>query len=137
MGRLGLVVKSAPKLQQIEEQVERWRRSRTRRTRMPEELWKLVVPVAREQGVYGVAKKLRLNCQALKKRMAPAGAGGRLVRPQPAKFVELRPVLPVATGPAVSGAVVELLDTTGNRLIVHATGAADAVALVRELWSRR
>jgi hypothetical protein len=138
MGRRGLLVKSAPDLDEVRGQIEHWRKTRSSRGRMPPALWEAAARLARSRGIYAVSQHLNVNYDSLKSRVQGAskpkakGARGRTV-PQ---FVELGAILP--TRPVVDATVMELVGATGSRLIVRVTGAtsADVVALVRELYGR-
>lgn len=72
---------------QLERQFEQFRSARSGRGRLPESLWQGAVEQARQHGVNVVAHTLRLDYNALKKRM------GAVVEPHrdqsPAGFVEL------------------------------------------------
>src|SRR6266545_3590336 len=61
---------------QLRERIERWRRTRERRTAMPADLWSGAVALARTEGAYPIARALRLNFEGLKRRMAEAAGGG-------------------------------------------------------------
>lgn len=72
---------------QLERQFEQFRLARSGRGRLPESLWQGAVEQARQYGVNVVAHTLRLDYNALKKRM------GAVVEPHrdqsPASFGEL------------------------------------------------
>jgi len=88
-------------------------------------------------GTYGVsytAKTLRVNYNALKKRVeeaaaAPGGAEGAAI----ATFLELAP--PTRVGSCQC--VVELEDTSGAKMRVHLQGVEepDLAALCRSFWN--
>ena len=56
-------------IERLRGQIEHWRTTRDRRCAMPQELWKAAVGLAKEQGIYQVAKVLNLNSGNLKKRV--------------------------------------------------------------------
>jgi hypothetical protein len=136
MGRRERFLAPTPDIEQVRELVEQWRKTRTNQTRMPEEIWTALVPLARAHGVYGVAKRLGVNYQALKKRVASSSNKGGLVRAPRARFVDMGPGL--SMGPASTGTVVELVGAAGERLTVRlgSTAGLDVTALMREFWSR-
>jgi hypothetical protein len=136
MGRRRKLQATAPDIEQVRELVEQWRKTRTKQARMPEEIWTALVPLARAHGVYGVARRLGVNYQALKKRVSASSNKSGLVRAPKARFVEMGPVL--SMGSASSGTVVELVGAAGNRLTVRLgnTAGVDITALIREIWSR-
>ena len=136
MGRQGKLQATAADIEQVRELVDQWRKTRTTRTRMPEEIWAALVGLAAVHGVYGVARRLGVNNQALKKRVAAGLNKSGLVQAPRAKFVEMGPVLSI--GSASSSTVVEVVGAAGNRLTVRLgnTAGLDVPALMREFWSR-
>lgn len=117
-------------LRDAQSQFERWRRRRSRGTRIPAALWDAAAAAAREYGVSKVAGTLHLDYYKLKKRLesAPerpeAGHGGG--------FLEV----PLYAAPA-NECVFELEDGQGTRLRVALQGAspAELEPLARALWS--
>ena len=72
---------------QLQRQLDQFRSTQPRRTKLPEPLWQAAVELARQHGVYPVAHPLRLDYMRLKKRL-----GGVLSRRRKAHkpaFVEL------------------------------------------------
>ena len=136
MGRRGKLQATAADIEQVRELVDQWRKTRTTRARMPEEIWAALVGLAAAHGVYGVARRLGINYQGLKKRVAAGLNKSGLVQAPRAKFVEMGPVLSI--GAASSGTVVEVVGAAGNRLTVRLgnTAGVDVPALMREFWSR-
>src|SRR3954470_3330301 len=65
--------KSAPPIPeaivQLQHQLDQFRSSQPRRTKLPEPLWQAAVELAREHGIYSVAHPLRLDYMGLKKRL--------------------------------------------------------------------
>src|SRR5258706_3652980 len=54
---------------QLQRQLDQFRSTQPRRTKLPEPLWQAAVELAREHGVYSVAHPLRLDYMRLKKRL--------------------------------------------------------------------
>lgn len=81
-------------IRQLKEQLNQFRLTHARRSKLPEPLWAAATALAREHGIYAVAHPLRLDYVGLKKRLAGAPATERKVRKgiaaKPA-FVELSP----------------------------------------------
>jgi hypothetical protein len=107
------------KVDEIGRRIEHWRRTREKRTAMPEELWQEATTLARSHGVYQVSKALAVSYERLRERVdrreqdRKASAGN---------FVELDPL---QTG-GLSGlrrAVIELEKADGTRLTVQTSGA--------------
>src|SRR5947207_3208721 len=71
----------SPALERVRRRLDRWRRAREGRARIPESLWSAAVELARQCGVSKTARVLRLDYYLLKKRLegarvnAPAGRG--------------------------------------------------------------
>ena len=106
---------------------EHWRRTRHRRSPIPDALWALALEAARAHGLHQTARTLRLNHTALKQRLR--AAGGPSAR---ATFVELMPA-PTAGGPACT---LELETPRGATLRIHLQGIAppDLAVLSRTFW---
>jgi|SRR5581483_2361758 len=72
---------------QLEHQFEQFRSTRTKRAKLPATLWLAAVEQARQHGANVVAHTLRLDYNALKKRLS--GGSTLHQQPSPASFVEL------------------------------------------------
>ena len=72
---------------QLQRQLDQFRSTQPRRTKLPESLWQAAVELARQYGVYPVAHPLRLDYTGLKKRVG----GVPIVRRKATKpaFVEM------------------------------------------------
>src|SRR5438128_12364961 len=68
-------------------QLDQFRSTQPRRTKLPESLWQAAVELARQHGVYSVAHPLRLDYVGLKKRLG--GASTRRRKATKPAFVEL------------------------------------------------
>ena len=125
----------------MQQRIEHWRKTREKRSPMPEPLWRAAVGLAQRDGVYSISRALQLNYQSLQARLAMAGAG---VKPQrtaraPKGFVELGPALPMPAVPRTES-VVELSDDDGAKLMIRlpASGSdLDVERLAEAFWSRR
>jgi len=71
----------------MQRQLDQFRSTQPRRTKLPESLWQVAVELARQHGVYSVAHPLRLDYMRLKKRLG----GVSILRREAMKpaFVEL------------------------------------------------
>jgi len=131
-----------PGVKELRTRIERWRRTRRKRSAMPEKLWsdmpeKLwseATLLARAHGIHRVSSALRINYENLKKRVdvAPDGGGdgsAGFVEVDGAQFVE-----------AFESArtVVELSGSDGAKLVVRLSGreGLDVMALAEAFWKR-
>ncbi len=126
---------------ELKQQVETWRQTREKRTRMPEELWVEAVEVARKHGIWKVSNAVRCSYESLKVRVerleppapapavdAAAGAGFVSVAPPQQIFGSLEPM----------ATEVEMVAVDGARLVVRVEGreGLDVAGLARAFWSR-
>lgn len=126
---------------ELNKQIESWRETREKRTRMPEDLWSAAVGAARRHGIWKVSNAVGCSYESLKVRVerveppapapafdAAAGAGFVSVGAPPQVF---GPPEPVATE-------VELVAVDGARLVVRVEGreGLDVAGLARAFWSR-
>ena len=118
-------------LSDVRSQFERWRRSRKRGTRIPEELWQAAVEAAEGHGVSKVAQELSLDYYRLKKRLGSAAERSESVPATGREFLEI-PLL--ASAPEC---VLEMEDAQGARLRIELKGpaAAHCQTLAQALWS--
>lgn len=115
----------------LRRRIETWRRTRKRVSTMPEGLWNAAVALAAEHGVCRIARAIRIDYAALKRRVkspveAKANQG----------FIEL----PTAAFPSDNGeAVFEFSDDTGARMTVRMSGRInlDVIAVASAFWNRR
>ena len=120
--------RTAARLTQLRQRIERWRQRRTKRSPMPVELWTAATELARELGAYRVARELGVGYESLKERL---GAGGERSGCAGRGFVEI-------AGPALLGGApitVELSDTSGRKVAIRlAAGQAVDVAALVAAW---
>ena len=112
---------------QLQRQLDQFRSTQPRRTKLPESLWQTAVELARLHGVYSVAHPLRLDYMGLKKRLG-APSSHRREAPRQA-FVEL-----ITPHPAVlEECVIEFEAPSGNKMRVQwkASSPCDWVSLLR------
>lgn len=112
---------------QLQQQLDEFRRTRPRRTKLPESLWKAAVELARRHGVYAVAQPLRLDYMGLKRRLGGAATLQRETT-KPA-FIELI-APPRAT---LEECVIELESVSGGKMRIQWKAAAppDVGSLLR------
>src|ERR1700722_18266628 len=82
---------------QLQRQLDQFRSTQQRRTKLPESLWQAAVDLARQHGVHSVAQPLRLGFMGAKKRLgdppsprrkAPRASFVELITPHPATLEE-------------------------------------------------
>ena len=121
------------RVEQVRDQLERWRRTRQKRSPIPETIWGEAAGLARECGVSAISKALRLNYPDLKRR-AQAAAPHLPAMISPPNFVEL------ACGPSLAPApcVVEMENPAGVKMKIHLSqgGGVDLAALVTAFGSQ-
>jgi hypothetical protein len=59
----------AEPIAQLQRELDQFRRTHPRRTKLPEPLWQSATELARHHGLYSVAQPLRLDCTRLKNRL--------------------------------------------------------------------
>jgi len=112
---------------QLQRQLDQFRSTQSRRTKLPEWLWQAAVELARRHGVYSVAHPLRLDYMGLKKRLGGVpGLRRKATRPA---FVEL-----IAPPPAtLEGCVIEFESASGAKMRIQwkASAPPDWASLLR------
>src|SRR5260370_2972965 len=112
---------------QLQRQLDQFRSTQQRRTRLPESLWQAAVELARQYGVYSVAHPLRLDYMGLKKRLD--GVPGSQKEAAKPAFVEL-----VAAHPAsMADCVIEFESSAGSKMRIQwkNSSAPDWASLLR------
>lgn len=119
-------------LERVRRQLERWRRTRKPKERIPQALWNARAQLARRHGISRVARALRLQYDALRDRAEAAPGPKATATPGP--FVEV----PLRTPRTPAACVVELEDERGWKMTLRLAAAhgADAAALVEAFWRR-
>src|SRR6202140_4974280 len=93
---------------ELQRQLDQFRSTQQRRTKLPESLWQAAGELARQHGVYSVAHPLRLDYMGLKKRLGESSSHRRKA-PGPA-FVELMTPHPAA----LEECVIEFESSSGG-----------------------
>ena len=116
------------RLDQLRRQIERWRRTRMKRSPMPAELWTAATELARELGVSRVARELGVGYESLKDRAEARGEPGAR---QADAFVEIAGASLLSAVPGAARSEVELSDARGTKLVIRlADQAVDVAALL-------
>ena len=115
-------------IQEAQLQFENWRRERNRGERIPDNLWAMAVELAKQHGVWPVARALHLDHSRLKRHVRN---GEEQVKS--GAFIEVIP-----QGAMSCACTVEMEDGRGARMRIEMKGAAaDVAALSRTFWSER
>lgn len=111
-------------IEELRDRLAEWRRTRKPPSRIPEELWAMAVQLAGQHGVGKIARIVRLDYAALRKRLYPRPAAGA------AAFVEW--LSPVAT--SIGECSLEVRSSRGSHLLVHMKNVAPVslAAFIRE-----
>ncbi len=119
----------APGIENVRDRIEEWRRTREKRTRMPEDLWQAAVDLARDHGPWSISRALRVRYETLRRRL---GESSTETEPaDKARFVELGSAI-ASTEVASSSVTVELSRGDGTRLTVRlpSDSAVDVKSLI-------
>ncbi len=112
---------------QLQRQLDQFRSTQPRRTKLPESLWEAAVELARQHGVYSVAHPLRLDYMGLKKRLGGTPSVRRKgIKPA---FVELITPHPAA----LEEYVIEFEASRGGKMRIQwkASAPPDWASLLR------
>ena len=117
-----------PTLEEVRDEFENWRKSRRKRTAIPEALWQAAVSLSGDYPTLKISKALRLNYTVLKNRVQASNTDSG-----PA-FVELdfgKSIFPTEC-------IVEMEDKTGSKMKMHLKGVIglDLLELGRAFWSK-
>lgn len=126
------------KVKAVRTRIERWRRTRKKRSRMPEDLWAAAVALARVHGVYRMSQALTVNYETLRRRTTGPKKTRRGGQSGPAaSFIELGAGQFVGA-PDPTATVVELADRDGAKLTIRFPGSkqVDLEGLANWFWGR-
>ena len=117
-------------MEQVRQELENWRSSQPRRSRIPKPLWASAVKLAKQYGLWRTAQTLGLDYQRLK--VQTGSAQTRRHGKAASAFVEL-----AATAVGFSECTVELENRRGAKMRIHLKGvdAAGVAAISQALWS--
>jgi hypothetical protein len=129
------------RLASLQGRFEHWRRTRKISSRVPDALWSAAARAASTHGVSRVATMLRVNYNALKKRVAQgvARAGGRPSTRAAPPGDAVGPFVELASAASACECTLELENAGGAKMRVHLKGMAmpDLAALSRSFWNPR
>ncbi len=123
-------------LNELQGQLNAWRRQQRKRAPLPEAVWRSAAALARRLGVSPDSRTLRLNYYKLTRRTAQAGDRPQDL-PTRTTFVELS--LGDPKGPDGSHEYrAEMGEATTDKLTLHLGGDVSAVvALAESFWRRK
>ena len=116
-------------IEQVRRRFERWRNSRPRTTRIPDELWAAAIEAARQDGVNRTARVLHPDGGKLRRLLVTADSGAKRRNLSPPAFVEL-----IAPRPAeLEECVIEFESQDGSKMRIQwkATVPPDWAGLLR------
>jgi hypothetical protein len=118
-------------IEQVQKRLDVWRKNRKHRTRIPDGLWESAARIAGQYGLNKTARALRLDYNALKKRLKSVTDGNESA---PA-FVEL---IPPVSSPN-SECLIELESQHGEKMRIHLKGAAlpDLATMGAVFWRNK
>ena len=123
-----------PAVEAVRRRIEEWRSTRSKRTRMSEDLWDAAASVANQHGLWLVSRALRVNYAGLKRRVHAKATRSPKTQP-PTSFVEV-PASTLLGQAAPRSTVVEVCRPDGAKLTVRLEGhgAIDIPALTAAFW---
>jgi len=122
-----------PSIDGVAARFRQWRRTRQKKTAIPDELWSAAVEMARRDGVNRTAAALHLDGGKLKRLMMSSDSAPR--KAMPPRFVELMAPGEVRSAADLPEYTIELEGPNGNlRIHCKGTTAVELAALSRALW---
>lgn len=123
-----------PTLDEIREQFGTWRKTREKRTPIPDALWEAAVSLSPRYSLYQISKALRLNYNDLKCRIQTSPSSLQSLPVIDPAFIELglkAPMLPAEC-------IVEMEDQNGAKMTMCFKGEAglDLLELGKVFWSK-
>ena len=119
-----------PDLEKTRQRFERWRRTRTTRSRIPEPLWTAATQMGMRHGVNRTARALRLDYYSLKERAEDeASSASKTHGDATPTFLELATPVTAST----CECILELEDMSGAKMRIRlkSVEAPDLAALTR------
>jgi len=117
-------------LEEVQGLFETWRKERTHRRPIPEELWRAAISLTKEYSLYQITKHLRLDFKELKRRMGGTHRGDK--GSTAVSFMELD-----VMAPAECIVEIERPDGIKMRISAKGRGSVDVIELGRAFWGSR
>jgi hypothetical protein len=114
-------------IMQLQRQLDQFRSTQPRRTKLPEPLWQAAVELARQHGIYSVAHPLRLDYTRLKERLG----GIATLRRKASKPVFVELTAPETTSPHECAIDFECPSGRKMRIQWKASAPPDWLSLLR------
>ena len=123
-----------PTFDEIRKQFETWRKTREKRTPIPDALWEAAASLSPRYSLYQISKALRLNYNDLKCRIQTSPSSLQSLPVIDPAFIELglkAPMLPAEC-------IVEMEDQNGAKMRMCFKGEAglDLLELGKVFWSK-
>jgi len=121
-----------PTLEEVRQRFEHWREHRQRRAPIPESLWEGAVHLCASHSVYTVSRSLRLDYNALKRRLCSPHPDSLASSLRPSDFV----TLDVSSR---GGECIVEMEKAGARMRLHIKGEIGVypLELLRTFWGAR
>jgi hypothetical protein len=124
-----------PTFEAVQKQFESWRKTRRRRSRIPEELWQAAISLcADDKSISQISKALHLSQTKLKERVSASKAFALSESPSHPGFVELD----LNHSASLGEYVIEMEEKNGAKMRVHLKGkdSFDWLKLIKAFWAR-
>ena len=131
-------ITSASALEEVKQQFEIWRKTKTSRERIPASLWQAAAEVFKigDHSLHTISKTLHLNQTALKQYVQQQFPGAIKVKYEaPPSFIALELESPLLA----SECVIEMEDTTGAKMRMCLRGKTDPniLGICKSFWRQQ
>jgi hypothetical protein len=124
--------------EELRQDIDHWRKTRTKLTHMPEKLWSRAAKLAAVHGVTVVSNEMRLHYTKLRERAAEVQSAQpeEAIVPAATTFVELDPI--TVLNDSVGDVIVEVTGGDGSAMSLHlpALESRDVAGLVEAFFRR-
>ena len=122
---------------EVRSKIEKWRKTRKKRTTMPENLWSAASALARDHGVNPISRALGLSYESLKRHVVSLSRDNGEHLSGEHGFVQLSNMPFIQPAGQIS-VEVEICNKGGERMVIrlNALSNADVRKMVDDFWSR-
>ena len=113
-----IIPKAKPTIEDVRQRFEEWRESRKQRTPIPESLWEGAVTLCADHSIYKISRSLRLDYNALKRRVCYSHPESLPESVTSSAFVELDLKASLPEGECL----MEMEDKDGAKVKMHIKG---------------